>query len=95
MQILITQDALEWFRQEVGLNEGDALRFFAKYGGQSRIHPGFSIGMTVERPSQVAAACEAEGILFFVRESDAWFFNDGNLRVDYDRDQDELIYDIA
>jgi uncharacterized protein YneR len=95
MKITVTNSALEWFRQELGLTPGDALRFYAKYGGTSRFHPGFSVGITVEKPSQVAASVERDGITFFIRESDVWLFNEGNVNVDYDKEQDEVVYDIA
>lgn len=33
MNIIITPKALDWFKKELDLQAGDAIRFFARYGG--------------------------------------------------------------
>ena len=42
----------DWFKEEMEAVPGDAIRFFARYGGASPLHEGFSLGVTKEQPDE-------------------------------------------
>lgn len=42
MNIALTDEALQWFKQEMEVEPGDTIRFYARYGGSSPFHEGFS-----------------------------------------------------
>lgn len=48
MEIRLSEKALTWFKQEMEVEKGDFIRFYARYGGSSPFHEGFSLGMTRE-----------------------------------------------
>ncbi|KPV45734.1 HesB/YadR/YfhF family protein [Alicyclobacillus ferrooxydans] len=81
MRIECDSKALQWFKSELGVNSGDAIRFFVKYGGESVVQPGFSLGISLEPPKNVVAAAEIDGITLFVRDEDAWYFDGKNLSI--------------
>lgn len=92
MKLVVTNHAIQWLLQEVGLNKGDTVRFNARYGGSSPVQLGFSLGFLKDTPSRVVASYEKEGILFFIEETDLWYFDRHDLHVDYDEKLDEIHY---
>lgn len=92
MKIFISPDALEWFQEEMEAKAGDKIRFYARYGGSSPVHDGFSIGMTMDIPVIPSVTVIVENILFFIEERDEWFFDGYDLYVDVDSMIDELTY---
>jgi uncharacterized protein YneR len=94
MNIIITPKALDWFKKELDLQAGDAIRFFARYGGCSTVQKGFSLGVAKEDPIEPAAQTTVDGITFFVEDQDIWYFNDQNLTVDVNEKTEELTFII-
>ena len=92
MQIKVTEQAAQWFKQELDLNEGDHIRFFVRYGGSGPFHEGFSLGMNKEEPMDPAVIVNKDGCQYFIEERDVWFFNEHDLLVDYDEKSDGPIY---
>lgn len=92
MEIKITDKAVQWFKQEMELIEGDYIRFFVRYGGSSPLHEGFSLGMNKEEPMDPAVIVNKDGCRYFIEERDIWYFNGHNLLVDYDEKTDGPIY---
>lgn len=92
MKLVVTNHAIQWLLEEVGLNNGDTVKFYARYGGSSPVQLGFSLGFSKDTPSRVVASYEKEGILFFIEETDLWFFDGHDLHVDYDEKLDEINY---
>ncbi|WP_336823961.1 HesB/YadR/YfhF family protein [Sporosarcina sp. USHLN248] len=92
MKIVISDDAMKWFHEEMEAEQGDYIKFFARYGGSSPLHDGFSLGITKENPDEIAVETEMEGIHFYVENRDFWFFDDHDLHVDIDQQLNELIY---
>ncbi|MFC4618806.1 HesB/YadR/YfhF family protein [Camelliibacillus cellulosilyticus] len=88
MQIIITEEALEWFKDEFQLTSGDAIRFYVRYGGASPIQEGFSLGVMADSPNDPSARVEIEGIHFFVEAKDAWYFKDYDLKVVTDKNKE-------
>ncbi|WBF55007.1 hypothetical protein HXV90_03615 [Lysinibacillus sp. JK80] len=93
MNIALTDEALQWFKHEMEVEPGDTIRFYARYGGSSPFHEGFSLGMTHEEPIAIGVQTEIDGVIYYIDEKDLWFFNDHNLHVDVDTSNDELQYD--
>lgn len=93
MNIKCDEKALQWFRSELGVSSGDAIRFFVKYGGDGAVHPGFSLGISLESPNNVVAEADLEGIKLFVRDEDAWYFSERDLAIT--AVEDEVEYQIV
>ncbi|HWO77569.1 MAG TPA: HesB/YadR/YfhF family protein [Bacillus sp. (in: firmicutes)] len=93
MELVISDAAIKWFKDEVGIKSGDHVKFHARYGGASPIQKGFSLGFSKEEaPVNIAASTTADGILFFVDESDLWYFDGHDLFVEYNEQYDEVEY---
>ncbi|PFH89117.1 HesB/YadR/YfhF family protein [Bacillus sp. AFS088145] len=81
MKITISEDALKWFQDEMNVKEGDTIRFFARYGGNSTIHKGYSLGVTKEQPVDIGESISIDNVVYFINETDLWYFKDYNLNV--------------
>lgn len=92
MNIIISPEALAWFNDEMETQAGDAVRFFARYGGDSKLHEGFSLGMTKEQPDEVAIQVLHDDILFYIEARDEWYFDNRNLYVNLDTKQGEITF---
>lgn len=90
MDIRLDKSSVNWFHRELSLTAGDAVRFFVRYGGESSVHPGFSLGMCVEEPKNVATSVTSQDIVFFVRDEDSWYFDGNDLFVYYDPLEDGI-----
>lgn len=91
MNIVISTEALNWFKDEMNLQKGDYVKFHARYGGESPIQQGFSLGISTHEPhTKIAAGNEQDGILFYVSEEDLWYFDGHDLQVDLNEKSDEL-----
>lgn len=91
MQLTIDPKAVKWFKEEVGAEKGTAIKFYARYGGSSPIQTGFSLGFTAEEtPVNIGVSIEIEGILFYIEESDLWYFDGHDLHVSYNAEMEEL-----
>ncbi|WP_018663574.1 HesB/YadR/YfhF family protein [Heyndrickxia acidiproducens] len=93
MRIYISDEAADWFKEEMQLDDGEAVRFFVKYGGSSPVQQGFSLGVRKDVPDDPAAAVERHGHTFFVESADVWYFDDHDLYIGYDAKRDEPTYD--
>lgn len=90
MNIQITEDAANWFKEEYSITEETSLRFFVRYGGgmAGRL-PGFSLGVAIEDPENVHTETTVAGITFFIEEADAWYFEDESLIITLDEETKE------
>ena len=93
MKLQVSPRALEWFKEEVGLPEGNGIRFKTKIYGSSPVTQGYALAIEPNTPNEVGAKFEAEsGPYFFIEKSDLWFFDGHDLMVDYDEELDEPKY---
>lgn len=92
MDIYISNLALTWFKDEVGLQAGSHIRFYPMIYGSSPVQENFSLGFSVEEPVDTAASTTADGIQFYVEETDVWFFNGHDLHVEYNEAWNEVEY---
>ncbi|WP_088014227.1 HesB/YadR/YfhF family protein [Gottfriedia acidiceleris] len=81
MKITISEDAIKWFQDEMNVKQGDTIRFFARYGGNSTIHKGYSLGVTKEQPVDIGESITIDHVVYFINETDLWYFKDYNLNV--------------
>ena len=95
MKMTVTQPALEWFQSEWGFKSGDYVRVFVRYGGNSTIHEGFSLGIAKEEPKEIGMFATIEGITFYMEQDDVWYVNDKELTIDYQQKTDELLFALA
>ncbi|QGH35843.1 HesB/YadR/YfhF family protein [Gracilibacillus salitolerans] len=94
MEIKVSDQALQWFKDDVEISDGDTIKFQAKYGGYSPIHEGFSLAFALNEPLEdTITITEKNGITFFIDATDAWYFEGYNLIVKYDEELDEVAYD--
>ncbi|MGE7023333.1 hypothetical protein [Solibacillus cecembensis] len=92
MEIILSNEAIEWFHNEMEIENGDFIRFYARYGGSSPFHEGFSLGMNREQPHDMGVNVVVEDVHFYIEKADEWFFNEHNLIVNVDNSLDELSY---
>ncbi len=93
LKIVITDEALDWFKKEMDIEPGDYIRFYARYGGSSPFHEAFSLGMNRETPLDVGVVTTVQGVHFYIERDDIWFFNDHDLHVIVNSKLDELAYE--
>lgn len=94
MNFSITQPAAKWYAREMDLEEGDAVRFFARLGGHSTVQTGFSLGISNEQPVDPAFTTKEQGVTFFVEEKDAWYFDGVDFHIKYNKKDDEIRYEF-
>jgi uncharacterized protein YneR len=92
MKIILSTEALNWFKEEMAAETGDSIKFFARYGGASPLHDGFSLGVRMEDPDEVAFETEHNGVQYYIERRDEWYFLEHDLHVNVDPKLDELIY---
>jgi uncharacterized protein YneR len=89
VDIKIEAEALNWYKNELELKNGDHVRFFVRYGGCSTVQQGFSLGVAKDNPQQIGVSTEMDGIIFYIEEQDVWFFDDHDLVVEYSSSLEE------
>ncbi|MFZ4451937.1 HesB/YadR/YfhF family protein [Salibacterium aidingense] len=93
MQITLSEPAVKWFEEEMNAESGDYIRFYARYGGHSPIHPGFSLGVSKSEPFETFTSNKQDGIIFYIEEKDKWYFEGYDLHVKYSRTHDVIEYE--
>ncbi|MGL9728841.1 HesB/YadR/YfhF family protein [Enterococcus sp. DIV0756] len=94
MKLTITPKAQEWFKREIELGDNQGIKFYGKVYGKTQVHDGFSVGMSVDTPETPLIEEKANGMMFFVEETDEWFFKGYDLVVDYDAELNEPKYEF-
>lgn len=89
MKIIIDEQSVAWYREELDLGDGDSIRFFPRYGGYSPIQSGFSLGISPEPAKEAKVLIEKGGLSFFVEEDDLWYFDGHDLEVQFDEKKAE------
>ena len=93
MKLIITDAASQWFRDEMGLEPGNGVKFYGKTYGQTEVHHGFSQGFTREdKPVDPILEVKKDGINYHIDSLDEWFFKDFITTVDYDPQVDGLVF---
>ncbi|MEN1969971.1 hypothetical protein WMZ97_18075 [Lentibacillus sp. N15] len=94
MNLHVTKEAAEWYKQEFDINQSAHLRYYVRYGFGGHI-PGFSLGVRIDNPNEIHASSLVDGITFFIETADAWYFEAVDLRVQWNKQKQEpeFIYD--
>ncbi|WP_039043498.1 HesB/YadR/YfhF family protein [Sporosarcina sp. ZBG7A] len=95
MNIRISNEATQWFDEEMDVEAGDSIRFFARYGGSSPLHEGFSLGVIREQPDEVAVETISDDVRYYIETRDLWYFDGHDLQVGVNEDLGELQYDYV
>ncbi|RSK27147.1 hypothetical protein EJF36_09795 [Bacillus sp. HMF5848] len=88
MKISITNEAVQWYKEELSLTTG-YVKFFVRYGGSSTIQEGFSLGISTEPPQQPAVETTMDGITFYIEEADVWYFDEKDMNITMDDKSNE------
>ncbi|MBO1199846.1 HesB/YadR/YfhF family protein [Staphylococcus simiae] len=97
MKIELTNEAVDWFKDELELPEGNkVLVFFVRYGGEFQLKQGFSPAFTVENKDDIEIGYEQQynGLDIVVAEKDLWYFEDDQIVVDVVDHEDEISYTV-
>ncbi|HLR72511.1 MAG TPA: hypothetical protein VK085_13905 [Pseudogracilibacillus sp.] len=89
MHIKVSDEAAEWFKNEYEIEDEISLRFFVRYGGVGGNVPGFSLGVNFDPPTTIHTSVTVNDVLFYIEESDAWYFDGKDLIVSLNHDLDE------
>lgn len=91
--INVTHEAAEWFKQELEIKAGQAIRFFARYSAGGKLHPGFSLGIDIDKPVSPGIAAEVDGITFYMEDWDMWYLDGYHLNVSYNQGLSDIEYE--
>ncbi|KGX92044.1 hypothetical protein N781_03250 [Pontibacillus halophilus JSM 076056 = DSM 19796] len=93
MKLEISQEAAQWYKEELELQANQSLRLFVRYGGVGGLQPGFSLAVKPEQPKEPLTQTSKEEITFYIEEEDSWYFDGHDLTVKYDASLDEPSFD--
>lgn len=91
MQIVVEDQAYQWFRQELGVESNDFVRFYVRYGGSTPVNTSYSLAISIERPNEIGIQTHVQGVTFYIEADDLWYLQEHDLRVTVDS-SDELVY---
>lgn len=89
MEIIVSEEAANWYKEELELEPNSNVRFFVRYGGVGGRIPGFSLGVNIESPELLHTSTTINELTFFIEEEDAWYFENHNLIVTLDEKLEE------
>lgn len=95
MNITVSNEALQWYKEELEITSGDMVKFFVRYGGCSTVQRGFSLGVAKQQPVLIGAQSEMEGITFYIEDQDLWYFEDNDLVVTFDETKGEPEFSVT
>ncbi|MEC5422585.1 hypothetical protein QGM71_03645 [Virgibacillus sp. C22-A2] len=85
MQLLISKEAAKWYKSELDIKDtAEHIRFYTRYGFGGHI-PGFSLGISMDKPIDIYTSTTIEDITFFVEGKDAWYFEGYDLKINMNR----------
>ncbi|WP_141501977.1 HesB/YadR/YfhF family protein [Paenibacillus luteus] len=94
MKLIVEQPAASWYKTEMGLVDGDAIRIFVRLGGCGSVHPGLSLGITKDEPRSIGLSVEAEGVTYYIEEDNLWYLEKKSLRISFDEKHEEIKMDV-
>ncbi|MBB5174812.1 HesB/YadR/YfhF family protein [Texcoconibacillus texcoconensis] len=92
MKITITDEAINWFKDELDLQGNESVQFFVRYGGSPQLKTGFSLGLAVKDPENIGSETIRNGIRFYVEDDDLWYFEDHDFDIHLDEKWKEIRY---
>ncbi len=95
MKINLTDEAVEWFKNELYLpEENKVLQFYVRYGGEFQLKQSFSPAFRVEPSNDVEIGYHENynDLIIVVSEDDLWYFEDHEVLVEKVDHEDEIVY---
>ncbi|WP_163970413.1 HesB/YadR/YfhF family protein [Oceanobacillus halotolerans] len=94
MNLNVTNEAANWYKEEMGVEEGDLVRIFVKlYGGIPTVFSNFFLGVSVGKDGDMAIQEEVEGITFYINSEDSWLLDDHDLIVKVEDDEPSFVFE--
>lgn len=95
MKLDVTNQAAEWYKDEYEITQKTELRLFVRYGGVGGLVPGFSLGISIEEPDEIYTHKMIEDLTIYIEKTDAWYFDDTDLLIEFNQDlcEPEFIYE--
>lgn len=72
------------------LADGESVRIFVRTGGDESVQPGFSLGIMRDTPVEPVLSAEAEGIRFYMEQSNLWVLDGRDLTIRLDEHLNEV-----
>ncbi len=91
MKLSISKKAANWYEHEYDISKPTQLRIYVRYGGIGGLIPGFSIGINIEdvKQTDIYVDTHVNQLNFFIINSDAWYFENHDLYIDFDSNLSE------
>ncbi len=87
MEIMISKEAIDFFKTEMNVPQDKGVRIKGKTYGYTNVHTYFSVAIEVATPQDPIAMLEEDNLKIFVERSDEWFVKGLNLEIDYDAEE--------
>ncbi|MFZ3579763.1 hypothetical protein [Virgibacillus sp. DJP39] len=89
----VSEEAAKWYKKEMGLHQGDYLRFFVKlYGGIPTVRPSYFLGLSIGEEGEIGIEDVVEGVTFYFTAQDIWFLKGYDLNVEMGGNEVEFIF---
>ena len=93
MNFEVTKEAAEWYKDEMGLAQGDYVQFYVQlYGGIPTGYQNYSLGVSIGKEGNLATKDEVEGITFYFNEDNVWILEEIDMKVTIENDELEFIF---
>ncbi|MED4453029.1 hypothetical protein [Metabacillus fastidiosus] len=93
MNLKVSKEAAEWYKNEMGLEQGDYVQYYVQlYGGIPTVHPNYSLGVSIGKAENIAIKDVVEGITFYFNSDDAWFLEEFDMEVVFEKEELEFIF---
>ncbi|MBH5320165.1 HesB/YadR/YfhF family protein [Paenibacillus sp. GSMTC-2017] len=94
MSLVVEQAAARWYKEQMGLTDGDNLRIFVRLGGCGSYHSGLSLGITKDEPRSPGLNQTVEGITFYMENDNLWYVDNKGLRISFDEKNEEILMNV-
>lgn len=92
MNMMISKEAVSWFKEELDIHAGDEVQLFVRYGGDANFQKGFSLGVAVKPREEPGIEKKVEGIVFYIEQKDLWYLDDEDFEIMYDAEKEEIVF---
>ncbi|MCA0755993.1 HesB/YadR/YfhF family protein [Paenibacillus sp. N4] len=90
MKLVVEQPAARWYKTEMGLADGDAVRIYVRLGGCGSVHPGLSLGVNKDVPRTIGLSDTVDGVTFYIEEDNLWYLDNRTLTISFDERYEEI-----
>ncbi|WP_424767424.1 HesB/YadR/YfhF family protein [Paenibacillus sp. sgz302251] len=94
MKLVVEQPAARWYKTEMGLADGDAIRIYVRLGGCGSVHPGLSLGVIKDIPRSIGVSDVVEGVTYYMEEDNLWYLENKTLHISFDEKYEEIKMEV-